>query len=584
MRRLHLAALLLTALLPATVLNAQSQDILVRGSREQPSDWREAETDHVIVVSDGSEAELARIAHNLERLHFLLSVLLNRVDRPDNSVKLRVTLVGDSSEFNAMDLANLRAQEGPYASAFVMQRYYDPREDGAVMAASRHDGKALLDRGVALAGILPDLVRMTTAGATQPPGMAPLTGDSVSTVRFSGDDPSAIAVNEVSVPISAEGRIYAGYARHYLLTQFPNAYPRWYVDGFGEIFATIVAREDGQIDYGRVPEGYTRVVERYRGVRIGDVLTGRYLTDEAAAKRWTPFHAWALAHMLFFSETRRAQLNAYLAAVARGEPLDQAARAFGDLDQLQRELTAYDNGKMPFERMTYPVERAPEPIVRRLTRGEAAFVKGRLELGARLNIPPESADPKAAAARREAMRERDEWLARLRSDAARHPTNLEAQLLLAEAECRSGNADGCVAAANRALVIVPGNSDALAWKGTGQVQQALAGPAAERARRLKAARATIARANRADTESPIPLLAYYRSFADAGETPPDLAIIGLAKAVDAVPAAPGPRLMLGEALARRGDAAAARRALIPIANGAYDSPEAAKARALLASL
>ena len=116
------------------------------------------------------------------------------------------------------------------------------------------------------------------------------------------------------------------------------------------------------------------------------------------------------------------------------------------------------------------------------------------------------------------------------------------------------------------------------------MQVAHAGPAAERAGGLKEARRTIARANRADTESPLPLLAYYRSFADAGEPVPDVAIEGLAKAVDIVPAAPGPRLLLGEALARRGETVAARRALLPVANGAYDTPEGARARALLAGL
>ncbi|NWO96642.1 hypothetical protein GY976_26280, partial [Escherichia coli] len=76
-----------------------------------------------------------------------------------------------------------------------------------------------------------------------------------------------------------------------------------------------------------------------------------------------------------------------------------------------------------------------------------------------------------------------------------------------------------------------------------------------------AARSTIARANRADSEYPLPLLAYYRSFAEAGEPAPDIAIEGLMKAADTVPAASGSRLLLGEAFARRGNVGAARGAL-----------------------
>ncbi len=82
----------------------------------------------------------------------------------------------------------------------------------------------------------------------------------------------------------------------------------------------------------------------------------------------------------------------------------------------------------------------------------------------------------------------------------------------------------------------------------------------ERKRATKAARAEIARANRADPDNPLPLLAYYRSLAEAGEAPPDIAIEGLMKVVDTVPTAPGPRLLLG-GLVRRGNTAAARRAL-----------------------
>jgi hypothetical protein len=590
-------ALVLTGL-PA-VVQAQDSDagqdasILVQGQRGKPSNWHQAETDHVVVISDGSEKDLARIAHNLERLHFLLSVLLNRVDQPDQAVKLRVTLVGDSAEFDAMDLRNLRYSPGPYARAFPQPAYYDPREDGAVFAASRFDQKAILEQGQSLAGILPDLVRATapaadpSAGASgENPGMAAALSASYagSIARFGREDPLAVSVNELAVPIPAEGRIYAGYARHFLATYFPHAYPRWYVDGFGEMFATIAFDGDARIEYGRAPDGYRKVLDKYARTPIADILTGRYLDSRKAGERWTPFHAWALTHMLFFSEARKGQLHAYLARIAAGGSMEQAATAFGDLGKLQDELTAYDRGKMPYEQMSYPADRAAEPILRTLTQGEAAFVKGRLELGARIAVPPASEDPKLEKLRKDAIVRRDDWLRGLRRDAARYSTNLDAQLLLAEAECRSGNGGECADAAGRALAIAPGNSDALVWQGTGQAEIALTAPAGQRTAKLKAARATIARANRANSENPLPLLAYYRSFADAGETPPDVAIEGLMKARDLVPAAPAPRLMLGEALAKRGSGEAARQALIPVANGAYDSPEKAEARMAIAAL
>jgi hypothetical protein len=56
---------------------SSGRDIVVQGQRAGPSNWREAETHHVIVLSDGPEREATQIARNLERLYFLMSVLLN---------------------------------------------------------------------------------------------------------------------------------------------------------------------------------------------------------------------------------------------------------------------------------------------------------------------------------------------------------------------------------------------------------------------------------------------------------------------------------------------------------------------------
>ncbi len=67
-----------------------------------------------------------------------------------------------------MRLKNTRSQPGPYAQVFRNARYYDPREDGAVLAASRYDQKALLEPGQMLAGLIPDLVRMTSAPSGLP--------------------------------------------------------------------------------------------------------------------------------------------------------------------------------------------------------------------------------------------------------------------------------------------------------------------------------------------------------------------------------------------------------------------------------
>ena len=82
----------------------------------------------------------------------------------------------------------------------------------------------------------------------------------------------------------------------------------------------------------------------------------------------------------------------------------------------------------------------------------------------------------------------------------------------------------------------------------------------------------------------VPLLAYYRSYQDAGQTVPDAAIDGVAKSLDAVPSAPTTRLMLGDALTGQHDLPEARRVLLPLADGAFDPPEKPRAQQLLQSL
>lgn len=562
----------------AQVAPPAGSDIVVKGVRSQPSDWRQAETQHVIVLSDGREREVTEIAHNLERLYFLLSVLLNRTDRADDTVKLRVTLIGDVAEFQKMDLRNLRWQQGPFNAAFDVQRYYDPREDGAVLATTRIDQRVVLQRGTsavdALMGLQMPGMQQSQSGPGGPgsSGGVPQGMSGVFGLQSSAD--LIRPVGEDAIPLSAEGMIYAGFAQHFLTTFFPAAYPRWYLDGFGQLFATLVVRGDTVMEYGRPPAGTTAVLHKFGNFRIADVLSGAYLTQSTDKTRWTPVHAWMLTHFLFFAPNRSGQLRAYLTAIAGGRPPAEAAAVFGDPDVLAKELRAYFYARKPFERMTYPADRAEAPIVRRLSKGDAAFVKGRLELGSRVEAA--SAGP--------ALAEREAWLKRLRGDAARYPTDDGAWTLLAEAECRSGHGAECQSAANRAVALAPTSSTALMWSGAATAQQANASGGDARAAMLRRARATIARANHVDTEAPAPLIAYYRTFADAGETAPTIAVDGLAKALSAVPNAPVTRLRLGSELAARDAVSAARTTLMPVARGGYATPEQRWAEAVLDSL
>ncbi|WP_419810040.1 hypothetical protein [Sphingomonas sp.] len=579
-------------------------DVLVTGTRTRPSGWREAETSHVVILSDGPQAELVRLARNVERLHFLLSGLTGRVDAPDDTVKLRVTLIGDVPEFQALDLRNIRWQQGPFNELFTLTRFYDPRGNGAVMATTRVDQQIAIARTTATAAQVLGTLQaqgLNTGGGAPAPGSAAggnpadsaalqsaLIGNFAGGLR--GPRDLVVGTGERTIPVSAESLLYAGYAQHFLLTYFPAAYPRWYLDGFAQIFASMVVRGDNVIEFGRSPRGTSAVLNEFGPFPLAAVLDDTYLTERQHKTGWTPIHAWLLTHFLFFSDTRRPQLRRYLALRANGADAATAAAVFGDQRQLARELRAYFGARKPYERVTYPPTRNEEPVVRRLTEGEAAFVKGRLELDARVTIPPAaSAGADATQARvldrvhSDALARRDRWLAGLHRDAERFTADPEAQLLLAEAECRSDHPAACLAAAQRAEALTPSDGRASTWRGLALALAAVEAQGADRETGLAAARSVIADANRRNPEAIDPLLAYHQSFVAAGQMPPVAATDGLQKAMQAVPAASTTRLALANDLAARGQTDAARAVALPVAVGAYDSPERDGARALLAA-
>lgn len=595
LRLVAMAGSLVLAASPAVAQvqpQAGSDELVVNGVRTKWSDWRMAETDHIVLLGEGREAELVRIARNLERLHWLLSGLLDRTGKTGDTTKIRITLIGDTTQFESMGLYNWRWQQGPFNAFFRESRYVDPRESGVVLAAPDAPQRIVIEHSALNAHTLQAALggmQLGQAGASQSGDFQSAIGANLPTSSTRGRQDLQPTYGEKAIETSAESQLYAGYAQHYLQTYFPAAYPRWYLDGFGQIFATLAVKGDNVLEFGRAPDGARAVLTEIGGFPIQQVLDDSYLTLKPSKTHWTPVHAWMLTHFLLFSDTRRPQLRQYLALRAAGADPAKAAAVFGDLNAMMRDLRAYYSARKPVERITFDGSVIDQPMVNRLREADAAFVKGRLELGARLTLPaeaPPNATPDqqrdAERVRIAAVQRREEWLQRLRREAGRWPGEIGPQLLLAEAECRSGNADACLAAASRAAALEPGNASALSWKGRALTLQALAAAPADRARLLASARASIIQANRADPESGGPLLAYYASYADAGEAAPVAAVDGVQKALMNVPSSPTIRVSLASALVAKRRDEAARLIILPVAVGPYDTPEQAAARAILA--
>lgn len=517
-------------------------DIVVNARIEPKSAWKRAETDHVVLYSTGSDGELKRIARNLESLHVLLSKLYRRGDTSDDVLPVQITLIDSVRHWQDMGLTETRSQEGPFPGAFAARLYFDPREDGDVLAVAQADQPITLDTSRRF---------------------------NLECDKYLAGGGEGMCGKDVTPPLPLvrewEAVLYATFARRFLLAYTPAAYPRWYLDGLGALFSTIEVKRSGAVDYAQPPAGYKAVLQSYGYPQMHEILTGRYLAAPQAAPEWSPYGAWLLVHYFVFSKLtpeRSQQFAAYMTAIRQGTPMAEAAAVFGDMGRLQRDIQRYADAQIAFAHADPPPTAAPEPLVTALSLARGALVEARVELGSR----PTS-----------------DLLGQARAVLAQHPGDGDALTFLAELACRGGQPDDCLAAADRALATAPDDVAALAWRGVALTDLAVAGPPAERTTRLVAARRTIERAMQLGGAAPRPLIAYFESFTKAAEPASEMAIRGLTTVIRGAPAAPGPRLLLSQELVRQGQADLARRLLVPVLYGAYESSEKSAAQHLFAT-
>lgn len=103
--------LLVAALLPAPAL----------------AEWREATSEHFVIVSGGSEQQLVRMTQRLEAVHWLMGQATN-VTNPNNAARVRIYLVDNISQVHRA----MGASGNSDAAGF-----YRPTVDGAVAVVPR---------------------------------------------------------------------------------------------------------------------------------------------------------------------------------------------------------------------------------------------------------------------------------------------------------------------------------------------------------------------------------------------------------------------------------------------------------------
>ncbi|MDB5703970.1 MAG: hypothetical protein JWN66_1086 [Sphingomonas bacterium] len=463
--------------------------------------WLEARTDHFIVDIDADEPNAREYATKLERFDAALRTLYGVADDP-------------ARRSNPLRVFALRpALFQRVCGCTSVLGYYDPRAGGSVIFSS----------------YLPDIDQKA------PPGSL---------------SPRAVMLHE--------------YSHHFMYSNYPNAYPLWYSEGFAEFNANVQFNADNSMTVG-LPANY-----RYYALHNGNTeLPVKELLNPSPDTLRDGFAVdriyglgWLLTHYLTLDPARKGQLDTYLALLNKGKPsVEAATMAFGDIRALYHDLFNY----LRANKLAPPL-RVPAP-----THAIAVTITPLSEgAGAMMPVHARSASGVTTKSANDVAKDGERV-------AARFPADPIVQVDLAEAEFDADDLDAADAAADRALAAAPTNMTALLYKGrvaTARAKKAKATDAAT----WGAARAWFLKANHSDPNAALPLLLYYQSFLAAKAEPSPGALKGLSRAQVLAPEDHTVRFLLARHLLDQGDVASARFLLRPIAYAPHGKADDDRAR------
>lgn len=355
------------------------------------------------------------------------------------------------------------------------------------------------------------------------------------------------------------------YAHHLQLSSALFPWPRWFVEGSAEFFASAKFEKDGAVSLG-MPAGHRLNELAYAAeVSATDLLDPeQYEKQERRGYDAYYGRAWLLYHYLTFSKERAGQFDQYLKAMQEGKSSGDAARSiFGDLAKLDKDLDKYISQKAIMSWRVPPAALQPGPVaLRELSAGEAEMMPIRVR-------------SRRGVTKKQAL----ELLPEARAVAARYPQDASVLTALAEAEHDAGNYDQAIAAADAALALDPRQVNAYVQKGYALFRKAEA--ATDKAQAYRAARAPFLALNKIENDHPLPLVYYYLAFGKQGLRPSEMAVKALDRAVELAPFDLGLRFMLAwQAISdKQADKAIAN--LTPLAYNPHGGQSAEMARKLL---
>lgn len=366
--------------------------------------------------------------------------------------------------------------------------------------------------------------------------------------------------------LGADDILFHEYTHHFMLEYFPVAYPAWLIEGYAEYFSTVQATSEG-IEIGRYNNARAGMLRQVNWLFLGDLITTR--PSDLRGEKVAAFYgqSWLLTHYMLMDDARARQLDAATRAIAEGKPPIEAMEAATGkkIGALNDELRQYFKGKLQYRRIRNPFPADAPMTVTELPASADALLLESVSL----------AGPMTRNDGRSLLR-----TVRGRADDFRGDPL--ADLALARAELRFGDADKAEAILKRRLEADPKEADSLRLMG--EIQLARGDRDKERkAEFYKAARPYLARAFAVDGNDFRTLYAYARARSLEPGYPEENTLNALLLALQLAPSVDAIRMRAGEGLLARGQKAEAIAVLTPLANSPHDEKRRERAAALIAA-
>ncbi len=358
------------------------------------------------------------------------------------------------------------------------------------------------------------------------------------------------------------------YAHHFLMSQSRFAMPRWLNEGAAEFYASASFERDGSLWIGRPAKHRANELFYASKLDVTEILSYGIDGEDRGDERDAFYgRAWLLYHYLSFSDERQGQLLTYKQAIINGvDSLEAGKLAFGDLDKLQAEVDRYLNNRRTKAYKVPPDWLSIGSIsVRQLPEGEAEMMEVRIR-------SQRGVDKELAA----------ELLTEAREIAAEFPNDPGVLTALAEAEYDVGNNAEAIAAADAAIALDPGRTNAYVQKGYALFRKAI--DAEDKDAAYSAAMAPFSQLNAIETDHPIPLIYYYRSYVERGLEPPENARHALERAAQLAPFDQGVWLNVAMMQMQEGKIELARASLHPLASDPHGGSQSELAKTYIAAL